>query len=123
MNGPSAVAAGETRGIARAETVDIDQSFTIAGGRLVANRDLYWGLEDEFEAHCRRLVETEARELVLDLSRIRFVFSSYMGRIVKLYGSALEHEKSLKVIISPELERLFTLAGFTEAMSVEVRPN
>ena len=66
------------------------------------------------------LLASGADELVLDLCEVGFVFSPCVSRIVKLFGSARERGKSLRILISPRLRDLFEMAGLSDELSVEV---
>ena len=92
----------------------------LVAGTLIANRDLYWEVEKEFDALCERLLQSDEKVLTLDLSRIGFVFSPYVSRIVRLHVAAKQQGKSLRMLISPRLSELFQLSGLDSELNVEL---
>ena len=94
--------------------------FTLEGGRLSVNGALDWASEEEFEFHSSALLESEAKELQLDLSGIDYLFSPFIGRIVKLHANAVDRGLHVRITISPKFKDLFDTAGLTEALDVHV---
>jgi anti-anti-sigma regulatory factor len=80
------------------------QHLTLEGGRLTALKELpFHG--SEFESACRQLFLADAPELVIDLTRLRYVASPQIGALVATCRRAAEAGRVLRVLIRPALER------------------
>ena len=76
----------------------------LAGGRLTALKELpFHGRE--MEMACRRLFDSDAPELVIDLSALEYVASPQIGALVAACARAGECGRRLRVLISPNLVR------------------
>ncbi|MHC4914081.1 MAG: STAS domain-containing protein [Planctomycetota bacterium] len=73
-------------------------------GRLTALSELpYHGRE--FERACRQLLDSEAAELVIDLTRLEYVASPQIGALAATCRKATDAGRPLRVLIGPALER------------------
>ena len=94
--------------------------FVVKGNRLVANGDLYWESHDAFSEKCQELLETESADIEVDLSRVNFMFSTYIGILGNLCLDAAERNKKLAVKVSPKTEWVFNLASFRQMIDLRV---
>jgi len=94
--------------------------FEISAGKLTVNRDLQSEFEEDFKAKCSELLESPEEQLVLDLSAVGYMRSYHLSISVNLFLDAQERGKSLRIIVSPKIEKLFDMAGLLVALDVEV---
>jgi len=94
--------------------------FEISAGTLTVNRDLQSEFEEDFKAKCNELLESPEEQVVLDLSGVGYMRSYHLSISVNLFLDAQERGKSLKIIVSPKIEKLFDMAGLLVALDVEV---
>ena len=76
--------------------------LSVQGGRLTALRELPFHAR-EMELGCRLLLESDAPELVIDLSRLEYVASPQIGALVAASGRAAETGRVLHIVVSPAL--------------------
>ena len=91
-----------------------------APGMLKVNKDLGWVLEEELREKCRKLLESDGPNLVIDISAAEHVCSANL--VVFAYAGAVasRKNKSLKLLVSPTAARAFQLAGFHEFIKLQV---
>ena len=99
---------------------DDDGAFVVEGNKLVANDDLYWESHDNFSAKCQELLEAKDAEIVIDLSKVNFMFSTYVGILGNLCLDAAEKDKTLAVRVSPKTEWVFNLATFRQMIDLQI---
>jgi anti-anti-sigma regulatory factor len=61
---------------------------------------------DEFVAGCRELLESNQKRLVMDLRKVRRIFSMYLGTIVDLSDRASRKGQQLSVKATPPVANL-----------------
>ena len=83
--------------------------FVVSSGRLVAASDLRREYLDDFCAAARRLLEEPGPELVLDLSRVRFIFSTFVGVVSNLAQDCHNLGKRLIVRVPERLAWVFRI--------------
>ena len=87
---------------------------------LTVNRNLTWEYEAEFDSMVARLLESDSKDLALDLSAAAFIASPFVARIVRLHEAAAKRGGALKLLVSKRLVEFFETAGLIEALNVEV---
>jgi len=91
-----------------------------SAGMLKINKDLGWALEDELREKCRKLIESPAKSLIIDLSQASHVCSANLVILAFAGALASKNRKSLKMLISSRVARAFQLAGFNEILDLKV---
>lgn len=85
------------------------EEFPVAAGVLVAGTDLRRENLDEFCHAARRLMSEPGPELTLDLSRVGFVFSTYVSVISNLAQDCHNLGKRLTLRVPEKLSWVFRL--------------
>jgi anti-anti-sigma factor len=86
----------------------------------VVHQDLYWESHEAFSGKCQELLACEDAKLVIDLTEVGFVFSTYLGILGNVFVEAKEKDKDLVLRVSRRIEWIFQLAGFKEMLTIEV---
>ena len=94
--------------------------FELKGNKLVVHQDLYWESHEAFSQKCQDLLACEEKTLVIDLTQVGFVFSTYLGILGNVFVEAKEKGKDLVLRVSRRIEWIFQLAGFKEMLKIEV---
>ncbi len=97
-----------------------DGLFHVEDNTLTAEDDLYWESHDEFSEKCQELLDAKAAEIVVDLSKVNFMFSTYVGILGNLCLDAAEKDKKLAVKVSSRTEWIFNLASFRQMIDLQV---
>lgn len=99
-----------------------DTSFEVAGNRLRVCGEL--GPDDEkeeaFAKASQGLMETEHETLVIDLTAVRYMGSSYVRHIAPVMVWAKQHGRSVTVRATKRVARLLSIAGLDRLGDVEV---
>ena len=74
---------------------------------------------EEFLAGCRALLAAGQRNLVIDLRGLQRVFSVFVGTMLDLHVRAGAEGKSLKVLASEEVVRLFRSVSGGQALHID----
>lgn len=95
-------------------------NFELHGNTLTSNVELIWEYHSEFRDACEKLLQCSAKELVLDLSHVEFIFSAYMGTIGMVLRESSKREKQLTIRIAPALRWLFEMVHLSQLARIEV---
>jgi anti-anti-sigma factor len=90
-----------------------------APGILKINKDLGWVLEDELREKCKKLLESQGRNLLIDISGADHVCSANMVVFAYVGAMAVKGNKKIKMRVSSRVARAFQLAGFDEFLALE----
>jgi hypothetical protein len=93
--------------------------LTVEGGRLTALHELPFHAR-ELELGCRRLLESNAPELVIDLARLEYVASPQIGALVATSSRAAETGRSLRILVSPRLVKFLDRLRLDGLLSYDV---
>ncbi len=91
-----------------------------APGMLKVNKDLGWALENELREKCKQLVDSGAASLTIDLTAATHVCSANLVVLAYTGALAAKQKKALRVIVSPQVSRSFSAAGFNEILDIRV---
>ncbi len=97
--------------------------FDIDGGTLKVVDDLYWDAEDEFVNAVDTLLSLPENSPTLDLTRVSFIFSPFMGHIVRFCMRARETGKDPRIKITPQLESVFKTSGLFDELPIALVAN
>lgn len=89
-------------------------------GILKVNKDLGWVLEEELREKCRKLLEADTPQLLLDISGAEHVCSANLVVFSYVGAMATKKGKTLRMMVSPRAARSFKLAGFHEFLNLEI---
>jgi anti-anti-sigma factor len=90
-------------------------------GVLKVNKDLGWVLEDELREKCRKLLQSEVPNLVIDISSADHVCSANMVVFAYMGAMAAKKHKTIKMMVSSQVARSFHIAGFDDFLTLEPR--
>ncbi|MBN1808779.1 MAG: hypothetical protein JW909_06890 [Planctomycetes bacterium] len=96
------------------------QMFDIRGGTLKVNDDLYWDSEEEYEQSVTLLLQSPDKNPTIDLTKVNFLFSPFMGQLVRFCARAREMGKTPKVLIGPQLKELCASTGLLKELPFAV---
>lgn len=100
--------------------VEASISLSEEKGLLSAGGNLNWRTEEEFQAACRRLLESDREELVADLGEVRGISSANLSFLVNLHHEATERGKQLILRVGPELARVFDRTRLEDLVGMKI---
>jgi len=86
---------------------DKGSRFEVEDGVLRVKSDLHRYMESDFVGLCDELITSSKDEVVIDLSKVRFVLSTFIGNIAVAQLKAQQAGKTLKIRVSGPLEKQF----------------
>ena len=95
--------------------------YTHLGSKLVVVGKLDQEEGNDFYAMCQELIEREGDTLTVDLSEVSYIGSMATGVLASLWLDAKDEERTLKIISSPQVNRVLRLAGLGTAMDAGER--
>lgn len=98
--------------------LDEAERFSLEGGVLHCPEDMNRFSPRDLRDWCDRLLEAEVKNLVMDLTRTRYMASHHLGIISEAWERALASDRELVIRISTELKKLFQLSGFDQVFNV-----
>lgn len=94
--------------------------FSVHGGALTANGDLYWELLDEFEEACGKLLKSKEPVVVVDLTAAIFISSSFLGCLSNMVLKASRLKKRVNLKVTVDISWLFDIMGGRRNLVMEV---
>ena len=94
--------------------------FEIKNNTLFINIDLYQDNLNEFAEFIDKLVEIDTPEICVDLSKVSFISSSFIGKLAQLHHWLMNEKRYIRVIISPSMKETFDMCKFFDYMKIEV---
>lgn len=94
--------------------------FVVHGGVLTANSDLYWELLEEFEEACGKLLKSKRQNVVVDLTAVNFISSSFLGCLNNMVMKASRLKKRINLKVTLDVSWLFDIMGGRRNMVIEV---
>ena len=98
------------------------ENYHIAHGTLRVNRDLRQDFDLTFDQACAGLIADPSAELLIDLTPISYISSTYVGMIAATFFQAQAQGKSLSVRARPAIIRILQNAGFANFIKLESVP-
>ncbi|HHN46773.1 MAG TPA: anti-sigma factor antagonist [Planctomycetes bacterium] len=92
--------------------------FELKDGTLLVVDDLYWDAEEDFQKVVDELLRSPQQTLVIDLSRVNFIFSPFVGHIVRFCMVARETGKTPRIIVNRQIEALFASSGLAAELPI-----
>lgn len=65
-----------------------------------------------FQEWCDRFVASDAAKVTIDLTDVPRITSSCIGVISAVWVDLVAQDRSMELVISPQVRRVFTMAGF-----------
>lgn len=97
-----------------------DELFHVEKGVLRANGDMYWEYLEEFDAACAKVLETRRSRIVVDLTPVSFISSSFLGCLSSLVLKASRVKKRITLKVTLDISWLFDIMGVQKNMDVDV---
>ncbi len=94
--------------------------FTLEKGVLRANGDMYWEYLEEFDHNCKLLLESRKAQVEIDLTRVYFISSNFLGCLSNLVIRASRLKKRVLLKVSPDISWLFEIMGMQKNVDLEV---
>jgi hypothetical protein len=88
------------------------QDFELKDGVLSVFKELDFDYDVGFDRACSELVLSKETELVIDLSRINRITSTYIGLMAAAFFQAQAKEKSMSIAAQGQVLSALRLAGF-----------
>ena len=96
--------------------------FKTIGDRLTIAGPLDASAEPELRSHCRKLLDSGAETVELDLSRVEEIASACVGSIVAFWIHLRPAGIRLKITPSPAVKRVLELTGLAGVFARAARP-
>ena len=87
------------------------EPYRIESGIMRVNKDLAQDFDLSFDQACVELLKSSQSTLVIDLSAVNFINSTYVGMIAAAFFQAQAVGKTLEIIARPGVLRVLTMAG------------
>jgi anti-anti-sigma regulatory factor len=104
----------------RDDAVSVREPFSVDGGTLCANTDLYWNHLEEFEAACADALAAPGGEVEIDLADVNFISSSFLGSLNSLLLQAGRMKKRVVLKVSQDVSWLFEIMGSRRNLDMRV---
>ena len=92
--------------------------YELKDGVLKVHKEMDFDYDVSFDRACSELVSSPESKLVIDLSRIRHVTSTYIGLMAAAFFQAQAHDKSISIIAQGQVLSALKLAGFANFMKL-----
>ncbi len=90
--------------------------YEIKGGVLKVLKQLDNDYDVSFDRACADLVSSKEKEISIDLSRVRFITSTYIGLMAAAFFQAKSHGKNMTVIAQGQVLHVLRMSGFEAFM-------
>jgi anti-anti-sigma factor len=97
--------------------------FKTVGERLTIVGPLDGSAQAELRSHCRKLLDSGAKTVELDLSRVEQIASVCIGSIVAFWIDLRPAGIRLKIMPSPAVKRVLELTGLADVFARAARQN
>lgn len=87
-------------------------------GVLTVYQELEFDYDVAFDRACNELVAMDGANLVIDLSRINQITSTYIGMMAAAYIQAESKGKKLSIIAQGQVLKVLRMAGFANLMKL-----
>jgi anti-anti-sigma factor len=88
-------------------------------GRLAASGDFSADAETGFDRACQELLAGKEKHLLVDLTEVTYLSSTYVGLLAEMCLGAKNQGKAVKVRAKPKLAALLRDAGLSTAAAIE----
>ncbi len=102
------------------EKNEAGELFRVARGEMSVCIDLYWEYLEQFETACDRLLDSRKSKLVVDLTSVNFISSSFVGCLGSLVLKAARLKKRVILRVTQETSWLFDIMGGQKVLELEI---
>ncbi len=92
--------------------------FEVNEGILKINKQLDDDYDVSFDRACSELVASKCNALIIDLTNVKSITSTYIGLLAATFFAARSHHKSLTIIARGQVRRVLIIAGFENFMPI-----
>lgn len=92
--------------------------YELKDGVLKIFKEMDYDYDVGFDRACSELVSSPEKKLVIDLSRISRITSTYIGLMAAAFFQAQAHEKTIGIIAKGQVLNALRLAGFANFMKL-----
>ncbi|MBP5233027.1 MAG: STAS domain-containing protein [Planctomycetes bacterium] len=96
-----------------------NNDLQVANGVLTVNKDLRQDFDLAFDEACNELLESKTDSLIIDLTAVSYINSTYIGMIAATYFQAQAMKKELKVVAQESVLTILKSAGFDGFIKLE----
>ena len=96
-----------------------NNDLQVANGVLTVSKDLRQDFDLAFDEACNELLESKADSLIIDLSAVSYINSTYIGMNAATYFQAQAMKKELKVDAQESVLNILKSAGFDGFIKLE----
>lgn len=108
----------------RDDSASAKEPFSVEGGVLCANTDLYWNHLEEFEEACAAVLSAAGEEGIgeveVDLGGVNFISSSFLGSLNNLLLQAGRMKKRVVLKVGQDVSWLFEIMGSRRNLDMRV---
>ncbi len=90
--------------------------FRLEGSVLRVQGSLAPQEDRELQDWCYRLMQTNEPTITVDLSGVASITSACIGVLSATWVDVITQDRIMDIIVSPEVRRIFTLAGFDKVL-------
>ena len=92
--------------------------YELKDGVLKIFKELDYDYDVGFDRACSELVSSPHQQLIIDLSRINRITSTYIGLMAAAFFQAQSHEKTIGIIAKGAVLNTLRRAGFSNFMKL-----
>lgn len=92
--------------------------YELKDGVLKVHKEMDFDYDVSFDRACSELVSSQEAKLVIDLSRIQHITSTYIGLMAAAFFQAQAHDKTISIIAQGQVLNALKLAGFANFMKL-----
>lgn len=98
---------------------DYRRDYELKDGVLRVFKEMEFDYDVSFDKACSDLVASPEQELIIDLSRISRITSTYIGLMAAAFFQAQAHNKTICILAQGHVLHALRLAGFENFMRVK----
>lgn len=95
------------------------KGYELSDGILRVTKDLRQDFDLSFDQACSELLKSKATDLVIDLSKVTYINSTYIGMIAATFFQAQSAGKNLTVRAPAAVLKILSAAGFDGFIKLE----
>jgi len=95
------------------------QNYRLENGVLYVEKDLRQDFDLSFDQACSELLNSGKSHLKIDLTKVSYINSTYIGMIAATFFQAQARKKSLTVAASNSVLQVLRAAGFDGFIQLE----
>lgn len=98
------------------------EAYHVEDGVLRVLRDLRQDFDLSFDQACATLIAEPHEKLLIDLTAISYISSTYIGMIAATFFLARNADKNLEIRAHPPIINILEKAGFAEFIQLDSIP-